>query len=126
MNVSMMACSPTIRTVSASRLRRSFVYHRAAFDSLVEVALEGLAYLRHSGAYWSPVVATRGFGIYRRAPDMLACVQDQIEDYEALVYASLLRGACGRDGILRPRTRLWRKGDGTFGASLTPVGGSDG
>jgi hypothetical protein len=56
---------------------------------------------------------------------MLACVQEQVEDYELLFYGSLLRNACGRDDVLRPRTRLWRQTNGTLRALAAATGGAD-
>jgi len=111
--------------MTGPRLRRSAVFHRTAFRQLVAAVLEGQACLRHAGTYWVPLVAERTFGIYLRSPDILACVQEQVEDYEAMVYERLLRGTCGRDGVLRPRTRLLREGGGTLRAFATPSGGAD-
>jgi len=100
------------------RLRRVRVYHRAPFRELVAAALGGRECIRHGGEHWAPIEVRRGIGIYRRAPDPLACLQETVERYELILYGALLRGACGRDGMVRTRTHLVRRGDG----ALRPVG----
>ena len=106
-----------------ARLRRAAIYHRTVFRELVAAAQQGQACLRHAGACWAPLVATRSFGIYRPAPDMLTCVQERVEEYELMLYSALLHSACGRDGLLRPRTRLWRQQDGALGTLTARSGG---
>ncbi len=98
------------------------VFHRAVFRALVEDAVRGTSCLRYRGRYWTPVQVGRGGAIYRQAPDLLACVQERVEDYEFWFYRSLLRSQYGRDGILRPRTRLWRERDGAYRASVGASG----
>ena len=102
------------RGASGARLCRTGVFHRVVFSRLLQTALAGQRCLRHAGGYWAPVLTDRGFGIYRPAPDPLACLEGQLEDYEALFYGSLLRDACGRDGLLRPRSRLCRQPSGAL------------
>ncbi len=90
------------------------------------MSVAGAACLRHRGACWAPLISGRRFGVYLRSPDLLACVQEQVEDYESMVYQALLKGACGRDGVVRPRARVLREDNGTlraFGAHL--AGGED-
>lgn len=104
------------------RFRRVAVYHRVAFREIVAIASRGQQCLRHAGAYWAPIAVQSTFGLYRSAPDMLACIQETVERYERLFYGSLLRGACGRDGVLRSRTHLRRK-NGALRAHSNPSGG---
>jgi hypothetical protein len=94
---------------AAAYFRRVPVYHRVAFGQMVGIAARGQRCLRHAGAYWAPIVVEGTFGLYRSAPDMLACLQETVDRYEGLFYGALLRGACGRDGVLRSRTHLRRR-----------------
>ena len=105
------------------RLKRAAIFHRTVFQELLAAARQGQACLRHAGACWAPLVATRSFGIYLPAPEMLTCVQERVEEYELMLYSALLHSACGRDGLLRPRTRLWRQRDGALGTLIAPGGG---
>lgn len=97
------------------------VLHRATFRALLCDAVAGASCLRHGRRYWKPVHKGRKFALYGLAPDYLAAIQETVRDYEFSFYHSLLRGRCGRDGVLRPRTCLWRR-DGTYRASI----GADG
>ncbi|MFB3883465.1 MAG: hypothetical protein ACE149_19540 [Armatimonadota bacterium] len=106
-----------------ARLRRTPVYHRTVFQELVAAARLGQTCLRHAGGCWEPLVATRSFGLYRPGPDMLSCVQERVEEYEFMLYSRLLNGACGRDGLVRPRTHLWRQADGALSALTARSGG---
>jgi hypothetical protein len=102
--------------------RRVAVYHRVAFREMVAIASRGQQCLRHAGAYWAPIVVQSTFGLYRSAPDMLTCIQEMVERYEHLFYGALLRGTCGRDGVVRSRTHLRRK-NGALRACDGPAGG---
>jgi hypothetical protein len=88
---------------------------------MVGIAARGQRCLRHAGAYWAPIVVEGTFGLYRSAPDMLACLQETVDRYEGLFYGALLRGACGRDGVLRSRTHLRRRN-----GALRACGGASG
>lgn len=105
-----------------AKIVRVRVFHKATFRALLSDAVEGASCLRHRGRYWKPVHRGRQFAVYGRAPDFLTSVQERVRDYEFSFYQSLLRGHCGRDGVLRRRTRLWRQDDGTYRASI----GADG
>jgi hypothetical protein len=107
---------------AAGTFRRVPVYHRVAFGQMVAIASRGQQCLRHAGGYWAPIVVETTFGLYRSAPDMLACIQETVERYERVFYGALLRGACGRDGVLRSRTRL-RRQHGALRAGDGPSGG---
>jgi hypothetical protein len=109
--------------VEAWRIKRVAVLHKEVFQHLLQSALEAKSCLRHSGAYWAPLVAAPTFGVYRRAPDHLGCFQDEVERYESVLYESLLRGVCGRDGVIRRRTRLWRDESGALRAGSGHFGG---
>lgn len=105
-----------------AKIVRVQVFHKATFRALLSDAVEGASCLRYRGCYWKPVHRGRQFAVYGRAPDFLTSVQKRVRDYEFSFYQSLLRGHCGRDGVLRRRTRLWRQNDGTYRASI----GADG
>ena len=104
-----------------ARIVRVRVFHRATFRALLSDAMAGASCLRHRGRYWKPFHKGRQFALYGRAPDYLGAVQERVRDYEFSFYHGLLRGGCGRDGVLRPRTCLWQR-DGTYRASI----GADG
>ena len=104
-----------------ARIVRVRVHHRTVFRSLLSAAVIGASCFRHQGGYWKPIHKGRQFAIYRRAPDYLFAIRERVRDYEFSLYQGLLRGRCGRDGVLRPRTCLWQR-DGTYRASI----GADG
>ena len=105
-----------------AKIVRVRVFHKPTFRALLSDAVEGASCLRYRGRCWKPVHRGRQFAVYGRAPDFLTSVQERVRDYEFSFYQSLLRGHCGRDGVLRRRTRLWRQDDGTYRASI----GADG
>lgn len=100
------------------KIVRVRVFHKATFRRLLLDALQASACFRYRGQYWTPLHKGREFTVYCRAPDFLACVQERVEDYQVRFFQSLLQGQYGRDGILRPRTHLWRQSDGTYRASI--------
>ena len=112
---------PVAEPRKPAKIVRVRVFHKATFRALLSNAAAGVSCLRYRGRYWKPVHRGRQFDVYARAPDYLASVQERVRDYEFFFYQSLLRGRCGRDGVLRPRTCLWRS-DGTYRASI----GADG
>lgn len=79
--------------------------------------------LRHNGDYYEPLVTGRRFSVYRRVPNVLVALREEVADYEFHLYRRLLLGRCGRDDAIRPRTRLWRDPDGTYRASAGARGG---
>jgi len=95
-------------------IRRTPVFDPVAFRALLSDALRGIACFRHGGRYWEPVHLGRGFSLYRQAPDLLSRLHRRLRRYEFCFYRSLLHGYCGTDGLLRPRTRLWRRPDGAY------------
>jgi len=103
------------------RIIRVPVHHRAVFRSLLSDAVKGASCFRHHGNYWRPIHKGRQFALYRRAPDYLFAIREKVRDYEFSFYHELLRGRCGRDGVLRPRTCLWQR-HGTYRAAI----GADG
>ena len=104
-----------------AKIVRVHVFHKATFRALLSDAVEGASCLRHRGRYWKPLHTGRQFAMYGRAPDFLTAIRERVRDYEFSFYQNLLRGRCGPDGVLRPRTCLWRR-DGTYRASI----GADG
>jgi len=114
--------SRNIEEIAPARLRRIPVYHRVAFGQMVAIASRGQQCLRHAGAYWAPIAVEGRFGLYRSAPDPLACIWETVDRYERLFYGALLRGACGPDGVVRSRTHLRRK-NGALRACDGPPGG---
>jgi hypothetical protein len=101
---------------------RDAVFHRAAFCEMLSEALRGIKCLRHGGQYWEPLHLGRDFALYRRAPDFLDRLRLRLKHYEFCFYRTLLHGYCGPDGLLRPRTRLWRRPDGVYTQSIDAHG----
>ncbi len=98
------------------RIVRTPVFHSVMFRELLDEAMTGQTYLQYRGKWWAPVVGGRTFSIYRRAPDPLEGVREQVEIYEHLIYASLLHNCCASDGKMRPRSKWWRGADGVYRA----------
>ncbi len=96
------------------RIVRVPIYHEGTFRAVVIAAKRAAGCLRRGGEYWEPLQVGRGFGLYYRSPYDLTWIQDRVEDYEFFFYGRLLHGHCGRDGSLRPRTRLLRGPAGVY------------
>lgn len=105
------------------RIVRTPVFHPLMFKELLDEVMTGQAGLRYRGKWWAPLVTERTFSVYRRAPDLLAGVQEQVETYEFSLYAGMLRSYCGPDGKIRPRSRLWRGADGVYRTTHGVSGG---
>ena len=92
------------------------LFHEGTFRAIVRAALGAQRCVRYAGEYWEPVVTGRQFAVYRRAQYSLAWIQERVEDYEFFFYRRLLHSHCGRDGALRPRSRLLRRASGAYGS----------
>ena len=103
------------------RIVRVPVFHEGTFRALVKQALRGQRCFRYARGYWEPFITGRRFGIYRRAPDGLACIQERVEHYEFFLYSRLLTHHCGQDGALRPRSSLRRRVGGAYGPRDAPA-----
>ena len=88
------------------RIVRVPVFDEGTFQSIVRVARHGGRCVRYQGQDWMPVEQGRRFAIYRRVPSRLAWIQQRVDDYELYLYRSLAVGHYGRDGQLRPRSRV--------------------
>jgi hypothetical protein len=95
----------------AVRIVRIRVLHEGTFWSLVRAACESERCLRHEGRYWVQVAGGNGLAAYRPANCSLGWFQERVEEYEVFLYRQLLEGHVGRDGRLRPHSRL-RQGPG--------------
>ena len=89
-----------------ARIVRIKVFHEGTFRALLHVAESGAGLFRYRGRTWRPIKRGYRFRFYRRAPDPLLWIQQRVEAYEFSVFSRLLAGHCGRDGVIRPHTRL--------------------
>ena len=96
------------------KIIRTKIMHPGTFESLVEAALGVETRLRHRGQYYEPIAGARSAAVYRRSSHGLSWIQQRAEDYEFAVFQALLRGACDRDGMLRPRAHLLRGANGAL------------
>jgi hypothetical protein len=90
------------------------IYHRGAFTSLLRTVEDAQGCFRYRGRWWRPVLEGRRCSICLPAPDYLASLRQRVESYEFSFYRLLAIGHVGRDGVLRPRTRLRRTPAGAY------------
>lgn len=87
------------------RIVRHPIFHQGTFEKILKALQQASLCHRAAGTYWEPVFRHNGVRIYRRAEYDLEWLQERVEEYEHYLYRSLAMGFCGKDGLLRPRTR---------------------
>lgn len=100
------------------------IFHEGTFRAIVRVALRAGRCFRYADDYWEPLYTGRRFALYCRSSFSLAWIQQRVASYEFFLYSRLLHGHCGRDGVLRPRSRPRPRVRTTRGAAENARGAS--
>jgi len=90
------------------------IFHEGTYRAIVRVALRGARCLHYREQYWWPMASGRGYCLFRRMASPLPLIQESVDDYEWFVYSRMLQGQIGEDGVLRPRSRLFRAASGAY------------
>lgn len=97
-----------------ARITRVPVFDKGAFLAIVAAALEAQSCVRYRERLWEPVAVGRHVAFYRLAPYRPGWFRERVEQYEFHFYRRLLQECYGRDGLLRPHTRLVRRPNGAL------------
>jgi hypothetical protein len=96
------------------RIIRHPILHQGTFEKIVKFARHASRDRHPAGQSWRLVSNEEGVQIYRPMDPDLAWLRNRVDTYEQYLYRSLAGGYCGRDGILRPRTRDMLREAGGF------------
>ena len=96
------------------RIVRHPILHQGTFEWIVKRLRQSNCSHPASRNCWKLVFREDGVEIYRKTDHDLEWLRERLDSYENYLYGSLAAGYCGRDGVLRPRTRDMLRSAGGF------------